>query len=156
MLFNASLNSFSLCLEGSSPPLFVNSFDFISFVSNVPGSTPHTYFAANASFSEPNTSLVCWTWPAGYFPADLTYWSDASGNNLDIFLNVDLNWTGPDPGGIGGGGGGATSSDIRNDDGDAALYPQLPTAGGNGGNGIVIIRYKDPNKKKRCADGLTK
>ena len=39
--------------------------------------------------------------------------------------------------------------------GDAAGNPQLPTAGGTGGDGIVIIRYKDPNKKKRCADGLT-
>ena len=160
ILFNASLNSFSLCLEGS-PPLLVNSFTSISFVSNVPGSTPHTYFTANASFFSFGPTVWCWTWPAGYFPADATYWADASGNNLDIYINPTFTSgqsddRAPSHGSMGGGGGGATSSDIQTSSGVAAAKPQLPTAGGNGGDGIVIIRYKDPNKKKkRCADGLT-
>ena len=155
MLFDGSLNSFSLCLEGSSPPLFVNSFDSISFVSNVPGSVGHTYYTTAATFSEPPLQ-ACWIWDPGYFPADLTYWSDASGTNLDVFLNIAQPQYGIPTNGIrGGGGGGATSSDIEDSTGSPAIQPQLPTAGGNGGDGTVIIRYKDPNKKKRCANGLT-
>jgi hypothetical protein len=160
MLWNGALNHFSLCLRYSGLPQ--PSFTSISFVSNVPGSTSHTYVTTNASSSTIN-SLQCWTWTPlqSGFTNDATYWADASGNNLDIYINPTFTSgqsddRAPSHGSMGGGGGGATSSDIQTSSGVAAAKPQLPTAGGNGGDGIVIIRYKDPNKKKkRCADGLT-
>ncbi|RZD41795.1 MAG: hypothetical protein CXT73_04335 [Methanobacteriota archaeon] len=153
----AGNNHFALCLRSTT--LQDNSFNSISFVSNVPGSVAHTYYTDDASFTSP-APYKCWTWTPAQsgFTNDATYWTDASGTNLDIFLNIndDTSKNNPTNGIRGGGGGGATSSDIQNSAGDAAIQPQLPTAGGNGGDGIVIIRYKDPNKKKRCADGLTK
>jgi len=124
MLWDGSENYFSLCLHSST--LQDNSFNSISFVSNVPGSEVHTYDTNDASFS---TVFIykCWTWTPAQsgFTNDATYWSDASGNNLDIYLDLatGVQSLAPKPGSMGGGGGGATSSDIQNDDGGAALHP---------------------------------